>query len=137
MFTKYFAASLFARIACAFVNPLLISVCSANTFLWFYRLSRICFTVSSCMFFIFCNPFLQSLSDAESIDYIVHKLKCAGSSKAIIEETALEAVDGHSHGNPRLIDKLMSDALLIGSQQEKKCIDTAVILAAVNNQNLG
>lgn len=79
----------------------------------------------------------QGLSDAETIDYVVHKLKCAGSSKAIIEEAALKAVAGHSHGNPRLIDNLMSDALLIGSQQEKKCIDTDVILAAVNNQNLG
>ena len=79
----------------------------------------------------------QVLSDAETIDYVVHKLKCAGSSKAIIEEAALKAVAGHSHGNPRLIDNLMSDALLIGSQQEKKCIDTDVILAAVNNQNLG
>lgn len=79
----------------------------------------------------------QGLSDTETIDYVVHKLKCAGSSKAIIEESALKAVAGHSHGNPRLIDNLMNDALLIGSQQEKKCIDTDVILAAVNNQNLG
>lgn len=79
----------------------------------------------------------QGLSDTETIDYVVHKLKCAGSSKAIIEEAALKAVAGHAHGNPRLIDNLMSDALLIGSQSEKKCIDTDVILAAVNNQNLG
>ena len=31
----------------------------------------------------------------------------------------------------------MSDALVIGAQQEKKSIDTDTILAAVNNQNLG
>ena len=52
----------------------------------------------------------QGLSDTETIDYVVHKLKCAGSSKAIIEEAALKAVAGHAHGNPRLIDNLMSDA---------------------------
>ena len=79
----------------------------------------------------------QGLSDSETIDYVVHKLGCAGSSKAIIEESALKAVAGHAHGNPRLIDNLMNDAILIGAQQEKKCIDTDVILAAVNNQNLG
>ncbi len=79
----------------------------------------------------------QGLSDDEVVNYVIHKLNCAGSSKAIIDEAALNAVAGHSHGNPRLIDNLMSDAIMLGAQQEKKCIDTDVILAAVNNQNLG
>ncbi|MBQ8945923.1 MAG: AAA family ATPase [Lachnospiraceae bacterium] len=79
----------------------------------------------------------QGLSDSEAIEYILHKLNCAGSSKAIIDESALNAVVGQTHGNPRLIDNIMSDALVIGSQQDKKCIDVDVILAAANNQNLG
>ena len=79
----------------------------------------------------------QGLSDTDAIDYVVHKLTCAGSSKAIIDEAALKAVAGHTHGNPRLIDNLMSDILVIGSQQEKKCIDTDIVLAAVNKQNFG
>lgn len=78
----------------------------------------------------------KGLSDAESVDYIVHKLSTAGSSKAVIEDAALSAVAGHAHGNPRLIDNIMSDAIAIGTQQDKKCIDTDVILAAVGNQNL-
>ena len=49
----------------------------------------------------------------------------------------MRAVAGHAHGNPRLIDNIMSDAIVIGSQTDKKTIDTEVILAAVNNQNLG
>lgn len=77
------------------------------------------------------------LSDDEVIAYVIHKLEHAGSSRAIIEDAALNAVAGHTHGNPRLIDNIMTDALTIGAQQEKKCIDTDVILAAVNNQNLG
>lgn len=79
----------------------------------------------------------QGLSDEEVIDYVIHKLNCAGSSKAIIDEAALSAIAGHTHRNPGLIDNLMSDAIMLGVQQEKKCIDTDVILAAVNNQNLG
>lgn len=79
----------------------------------------------------------QGLSDDEAVKYIIHKLNCAGSSKAIIEEPALLAVAGHSRGNPRVIDSIMTDALNIGVQQDKKCIDTEVIIAAVNNQNLG
>ena len=76
------------------------------------------------------------LSDIESAAYIVHKLSCAGSSKSIIEEAAIDAVSSQAHGNPRLIDNIMSDALAIGTQLEKKCIDTDVILAAVYNQDL-
>ena len=79
----------------------------------------------------------QGLSDEESIAYIAHKLECAGSSKAIIDEAAMHAVAGHAHGNPRMIDNIMSDAITIGAQIPKTTIDTEVILAAVNNQNLG
>ncbi|MBO4904462.1 MAG: AAA family ATPase [Lachnospiraceae bacterium] len=79
----------------------------------------------------------QGLSDTEAVEYITHKLACAGSSKAIIDDAAINAVVGQTHGNPRLIDNIMSDALVIGSQQDKKTIDVDVILAAANNQNLG
>ena len=79
----------------------------------------------------------QGLSDKEAVEYIIHKLKVAGSSKAIIDEAALNAVAGQAGGNPRFIDNIMSDALMIGTQQDKKTIDTDTILAAVSNQNLG
>ena len=46
------------------------------------------------------------------------------------------AVAGHAHGNPRVIDSVMTDALNIGAQQDKKSIDTDVVMAAVSNQNL-
>ena len=70
------------------------------------------------------------------MEYIIHKLQSAGSSKAVIEEAALMAVAGHAHGNPRMIDSIMTDALNIGAQTDKKCIDADVIMAAVSNQNL-
>lgn len=78
----------------------------------------------------------KGLSDNETMEYIIHKLCSAGSSKAIIDDAALSAIAGHSHGNPRTIDNIMSDAIVIGAQQNKKCIDTETILAAVGNQNL-
>ncbi len=49
---------------------------------------------------------------------------------------ALSAVHSHSNGNPRLIDNLMTDALTLGSQMDKKTIDAEAILAAVAGQNL-
>lgn len=76
------------------------------------------------------------LSDEEAVRYVIHKLESAGSSKAVINEPALTAVAGHAHGNPRMIDSIMTDALNIGMQAGKKCIDADVIMAAVSNQNL-
>ena len=77
-----------------------------------------------------------TVSQLRSLSYIIHKLCKAGSSKAVIDDAALSAVAGHAHGNPRVIDTIMSDALIIGSQQGKACIDADVILAAVENRNL-
>lgn len=76
------------------------------------------------------------LSDSEVGQYVLHKLNCAGGSEAIIDHAALSAIHSHSQGNPRLIDNLMTDALALGAQLEKKVIDAEVILGAVNNQNL-
>lgn len=76
------------------------------------------------------------LSDDEAVRYVVHKIEAAGSSKAIISEAALLAVASNSHGSPRIIDRIMTDALNIGVQADKKCIDPEVIMAAVSNQNL-
>lgn len=76
------------------------------------------------------------LSDEEVARYVLHKIACAGGSESIMDKAALSAIHSHSQGNPRLIDNLMSDALALGSQMEKKTIDAEVVLAAVNNQNL-
>ena len=79
----------------------------------------------------------QGLSDEEAVSYIIHKLECAGAARTVVDETAMRAVAGHAHGNPRLIDNIMNDAVTIGAQSNKTTIDTEVILAVVNNQNLG
>lgn len=76
------------------------------------------------------------LGDSEVAEYIAHKITCAGGSRAILDNAALSAVHSHSNGNPRLIDNLMTDALTLGLQMDKKTIDAEVILAAVAGQNL-
>lgn len=77
------------------------------------------------------------LSDSEVAQYVLHKIACAGGSATIMEQAALSAVHSHSQGNPRLVDNLMTNALTLGAQMDKKTIDTEVILASVNSQNLG
>lgn len=76
------------------------------------------------------------LSDAEVSRYVLHKLELAGASSTIIDNAALASVHSSTQGNPRLIDNLMTDALAIGSQQDKRVIDAETIRAAVDNQGL-
>lgn len=76
------------------------------------------------------------LSDDEVSKYIPHKLQLAGASSTIIDPAALAAAHSFTQGNPRPIDNLMTDALTIGSQQDRKVIDAEIIRAAVDNQGL-
>ena len=76
------------------------------------------------------------LADEEVAAYVLYKLRLAGASGTIIDEAALAAVHGYAQGNPRLIDNLMTDALTIGAQTDKKVIDAEVVRAAIENQGL-
>ena len=42
----------------------------------------------------------QGLSDEASVAYIVHKLECATAAKSVIDESALCAVEYHTHSTP-------------------------------------
>ena len=79
----------------------------------------------------------EGLNDEEVSAYILHKIELAGGARSIIDPAALGSIHGYAGGNPRVIDNIMTDALMIGSQQDKKTIDIETILAAVNNQSLG
>lgn len=78
----------------------------------------------------------EGLTDSEISDYLKHKLHIAGASDSILETGCISAIHGFSHGNPRLIDNLMTDALTLGAQLDKKILDSEIILAAINNQSL-
>ena len=64
----------------------------------------------------------SGLSDEEVSKYILHKIQLAGASSTIIDPAALAAAHSFAQDNPRLIDNLMTDALTIGAQQDKKVI---------------
>lgn len=54
----------------------------------------------------------------------------------IIGEDALSAINGYCHGNPRIIDNVMTDALILGAELGRNCIDSEVNLSAVKEQML-
>lgn len=79
----------------------------------------------------------EGLSYDETEKYILHKLDAAGAAHNILGEGTVAAISGYARGNPRLIDNLMTDVLTLGAQMEKHVIDTDIVLAAMNNQQLG
>ena len=78
----------------------------------------------------------EGLKGDEVRDYVLHKVKMAGGSQSIIDLSAISALHSYSSGNPRVIDNLMSDALIIGEQLKRNVIDSEVILAAAENRSL-
>lgn len=78
----------------------------------------------------------DGLDDTEVGEYIHHKLTCAGGATSIIDEAAISAIHSYSRGNPRLIDNVMSYALDLGPQMDKKTIDNDVMMAAIEGQSL-
>jgi len=113
-----------------------------------------CFTLILCgephLNNILCRPVHEALhqrvtvhynfsrpSDQEVWQYVLHKIACAGGASSIIDQAAISAVHIHSQGSPRLADNLMTNALTLGAQMEKKVIDTEVIPASVISRDLG
>lgn len=78
----------------------------------------------------------KGLSPDEIQKYILHKIHLAGGSDVIIGADALTAMVNSCHGNPRIIDNIMSNALVLGEQLDKQVIDADVIRAAINMQSL-
>jgi type II secretory pathway predicted ATPase ExeA len=79
----------------------------------------------------------EGLSNDEAEKYITHKLNVAGAAQTILGEGVIAAVCGYARGIPRLIDNLMADVLTLGAQLDKRVIDTEIVLAAMNAQQLG
>jgi len=73
------------------------------------------------------------LSDQETEQYLLHKIRLAGASESILGEGTLAAFIGYSHGCPRLLDNLMNEALILGAQQQKPSLDAEIMMAAVNS----
>ena len=73
------------------------------------------------------------LSDSETEQYLLHKLRIAGAAESILGHGTLPAITGYARGCPRRLDNLMNEALLLGAQLEKPSLDSELIMAAVNN----
>lgn len=79
---------------------------------------------------------LKSLSERETIGYVIHRLRYAGTQKPIFTDAALAAVFSGSGGVPRLINMICDMALLYGYAEELAQIDEAVIAQVIEDRGL-
>ena len=79
----------------------------------------------------------EGLTKEETSDYVYSRIEAAGGARSIIEEPAIHAIAGYSNGVPRVINSIMTNALLLGTQLQKKTIDSELVLAATTNLVLG
>jgi general secretion pathway protein A len=70
---------------------------------------------------------IKPLSEAESREYIKHRLKVAGSTREIFDKDAIREIFSFSGGYPRLINIICDHALLTGYASGLKSIDKKVI----------
>lgn len=78
----------------------------------------------------------EGFSTDEAKNYIYTRIEIAGASHSIIDEAAIHAVANFCQGTPRIINSVMTNALIIGTQMGKSVIDTEVILSACNTLSL-
>jgi general secretion pathway protein A len=79
----------------------------------------------------------EGLSPEEAKNYIYSRIELAGAAHSIIDEAAVHSVANFCQGTPRIINSVMTNALILGAQLQKNTIDTEVILSACNSLSLG
>jgi type II secretory pathway predicted ATPase ExeA len=76
------------------------------------------------------NYTFTGLSKNEMAEYIASKLKSCGTSHAVFQDNALEALWGCCAGSPRVINSLAENCLRIGAQKGVRAIDADIVFLA-------
>ena len=79
------------------------------------------------------NYQINRLSMEETALYIQHRLKVAGSTRAIFNTTALQTIHRHSEGIPRRINVICDHCLLTGYIEGKSTIDQRIVADCVKD----
>lgn len=86
---------------------------------------------------IIMNYNIDGFSKEEGRQYIQAKLKGAGCTQTVFEESAVEAILNASDGTARLISKLCNAALVIGNSHSQNVITSDTVMEAINENTLG
>lgn len=86
---------------------------------------------------IIMNYNLDGFSKDESREYIEMKLRGAGCSQTVFDDSAIEAIINAADGTARMINKFCNASLVIGNSQEASIISADIVMQAVNDCELG
>ena len=79
---------------------------------------------------------LDPLNASETLEYIKHRLKVAGSDKEIFSPKAIQGIHSFSAGFPRLINAVCDLALLTGYSSDRDRIDEKIIAECIQELKL-
>ncbi|TQV74875.1 AAA family ATPase [Aliikangiella marina] len=74
---------------------------------------------------------LRPLNLKETIAYILHRTRIAGSQRALFSRQAVEHLHAKTQGIPRLINTICDRALMAAANRQKKNVDKKIIAEAV------
>jgi type II secretory pathway predicted ATPase ExeA len=80
---------------------------------------------------------LQALSEAETIQYIHHRVKVAGGDESIFDDVVCIAVYHFSGGVPRLINNICDLALVFAFGEEEKVVTLENVIEVINERKTG
>jgi type II secretory pathway predicted ATPase ExeA len=79
---------------------------------------------------------LTPLSLADAGAYVRHRLKVAGAGRELFDQGALAALHEASHGIPRVLNHLASQALIEGMARGRSRVDAEVVASVVADRDL-
>jgi type II secretory pathway predicted ATPase ExeA len=77
---------------------------------------------------------LTPLTPADTAAYVSHRLKVAGSGRAIFTEGAIAALHAASHGLPRIVNTLATQALLEGMARDAHVVSEEIMRTVASSQ---
>lgn len=80
---------------------------------------------------------LKSLSVLDTMHYIAHRLKVAGTTEEIFDKAAMYTIFYLTGGVPRLVNTLCDFSLLYGYSQNKNKLGAADVLEVVKDRRIG
>lgn len=76
---------------------------------------------------------LEPLDVQNTLNYVIHRLKCAGASRGIFSREAIQALHDYTGGLPLRINNLCDRCLLIGLMHQSSIVDSKVVKDAIED----
>lgn len=76
---------------------------------------------------------LTPLDSANTLKYIVFRLKCAGASRGLFTNESIESIYAYSRGIPLRINNLCDRCLLLGYMRRSQVVDSRIVDDAIDD----